>query len=62
MDAWWWVAIGLLAWFAVSLATGLLLGRFFGRSSQARDALDAREEEEALAEHQDPPEDGPRVA
>jgi hypothetical protein len=68
MDAWWWVAIGLLAWFGVSLAAGLLLGRFFSRSSQARDALDAQEralgaqEREALAERLDPPEDGPRVA
>ena len=61
MDAWWWVAIGLLAWFGVSLAAGRLLGRFFSRSSQARDALDAQEGE-TLVERQDPPEDGPRVA
>jgi len=61
MDAWWWVAIGLLGWFSVSLAAGLWLGRFLSRSSQARDALDARESE-TLANRQDPPEDGPRVA
>jgi hypothetical protein len=61
MDAWWWVAIGLLAWFGVSLATGLLLGRFFSRAARARDALDAHEAE-TLAERQEPPEDGPRVA
>jgi hypothetical protein len=42
MDAWWWVAIGLLAWLGVSLAAGLLLSPFFRRSSQARDALDAQ--------------------
>jgi hypothetical protein len=61
MDAWWWVAIGLLAWFGVSLAAGLSLGRFFRLSSQARDALDAQAGG-TLAEPDDPPEDGPRVA
>lgn len=61
MDAWWWVAIGLLAWFGVSLAAGLLLSPFFRRSSQARDALDAQAGE-TRAERQDPSEDGPRVA
>jgi len=57
MNAWWWVGVGLLAWFSVSLAAGLLLGRLFGRSAQARDALDAQEWE-TPAEHQEPPEDG----
>jgi hypothetical protein len=61
MDAWWWVAIGLLGWFSVSLAAGLFLGRFLGRSSQARDALDARENG-TLANRQDPPGDGPSLA
>ena len=61
MNAWWWVAIGLVAWFGVSLAVGLLLGRAFSRSAQARDALDAQERE-MLAERQEPPQDGPRVA
>jgi hypothetical protein len=61
MTAWWWVAVGLLAWFGISLAAGLLLGRVFGRSAQARDALDALEGE-TLAERQEPPGDGPRVA
>jgi hypothetical protein len=61
MSAWWWVSIGLAAWFGVSLAVGLLLGRVFRRSSQAREALDAQERE-TLAERQEPPQDGPRVA
>jgi hypothetical protein len=61
MNAWWWVATGLIAWFGVSLAAGLLLGRVFRRSSQVREALDAQERE-TLAERQDPPEEGPRVA
>ena len=61
MNTWWWVAIGLIAWFGVSLAVGLLLGRFFRYSSQAREAQDAQAGE-TLAERQEPPQDGPRVA
>jgi hypothetical protein len=61
MNAWWWVAIGLVAWFGVSLVVGLLLGRVFSRSAQARDALDAQQGM-TLAERQEPPQDGPRVA
>ena len=61
MNTWWWVAIGLVAWFGVSLAVGLLLGRFFRHSSQVREALDAQAGE-ALAERQEPPQEGPRVA
>jgi hypothetical protein len=56
----WWVPIGLVAWLGISLAVGLLLGPILSRSAQAREALDAREE--APAEPQEPPEDGPRVA
>jgi Kef-type K+ transport system membrane component KefB len=61
MNTWWWVAIGLIAWFGVSLAVGLLLGRVFRRSSQVREALDAQERE-TPAERQEPPQEGPRVA
>jgi len=57
----WWVAIGLIAWFGASLAAGLLLAQVFMRSSQAREALDAQERE-TLAEGQEPPQEGPRVA
>ena len=46
LNAWWWVAIGLAAWFVVSLVVGLLLGPFFRHSSQAREALDAQAEQE----------------
>jgi type II secretory pathway component PulL len=35
MDAWWWLPIGLAAWFAVSLVVGLLLGPFLKSCSQA---------------------------
>jgi hypothetical protein len=42
MNAWWWVPIGLVAWFAVSVAVGLWLGPVLRRCSQAREALEAR--------------------
>jgi len=45
LNAWWWVAIGLVAWVVVSLAVGLLLGPFFRRSSQAREAFDGQAEQ-----------------
>jgi len=61
MSAWWWVMIGLAAWLGISLAVGLLLARFFRHAAQARDALDALAEER-LADRQEPPQDGPRVA
>jgi hypothetical protein len=61
MSAWWWVLIGLAGWLSVSLAVGLLLARFFRHAAQARDALDALAEKR-LAERQEPPQDGPRVA
>ena len=40
MDAWWWIPIGLAAWFAVSVAVGLWLGPFLRSCSRARQALD----------------------
>jgi len=61
MNAWWWVPVGLAAWLGVSLTVALLLAPVLKRSTQAREALDAREGE-TLAEPQEPPEDGPRVA
>jgi hypothetical protein len=47
MNPWWWVPIGLVAWFALAVAVGLLLGPVLRRSSQARDALD-RQASEAM--------------
>jgi hypothetical protein len=40
MDPWWWVPIGLAAWFLVALAIALCFGPVLRRSSQAREALD----------------------
>jgi hypothetical protein len=57
MSAWWWVVIGLVAWLGVALAMGLLLGPFFRRSSQAREALDAQVVG-TLTECQQPPGNG----
>jgi len=42
MSAWWWVAIGFVAWLGAALAMGLLLSPFFRRCSQAREARDAQ--------------------
>jgi hypothetical protein len=40
MDPWWWVPIGLAAWFLVGLAIALCLGPVLRRASQVREAPD----------------------
>jgi hypothetical protein len=40
MDLWWWVLIGLAAWFLVALGIGLYIGPVLRRSSQAWEAID----------------------
>ncbi len=40
MDGWWWLPIGLVAWFAVATAVALLLGPVLRSCAQAREALD----------------------
>jgi hypothetical protein len=40
MDMWWWIPIGLVAWFAVATAVALLLGQVLKSCSQAREAQD----------------------
>jgi hypothetical protein len=40
VDTWWWIPIGLVAWFAVATAAGLLLGRVLKSCSRAREAQD----------------------
>jgi hypothetical protein len=64
MSAWWWVLLGLAAWLGVSLAVGLFLGRLFRHAARVRDAQDAQDAQaqQRLAERQEPPQDGPRVA
>ena len=39
MDGWWWLPIGLIAWFAVAMAVALWLGSVLRSCSQAREAL-----------------------
>jgi hypothetical protein len=67
MNVWWWVPIGLVAWFGVSLAVGLFLGPVLRRSSRAREALEADMGEtparrESPPQNGHPPRDGPRAA
>jgi len=78
MNAWWWVLIGLAAWFAVALAVvGLWLAPVLRRSSQERETLESQAREalgsqvrdardaptrETPAGHQDTSRNGPRVA
>jgi len=40
VDAWWWIPIGLVAWFAVAVGTGLWLGAVLRSCSRAREAAD----------------------
>jgi hypothetical protein len=40
MDGWWWMPIGLVAWFAVAMAVALWLGQVLRSCSQARETLD----------------------
>jgi hypothetical protein len=54
MDPWWWVPIGLAAWFLVALAIALLLGPVLRRSSQAREALDQQSGETPNEPHEPP--------
>ena len=42
MNAWWWVPIGLAAWFLLALAVGLCLGPVLRRSTEAREALEGQ--------------------
>jgi hypothetical protein len=67
MNAWWWVLIGLVAWFGVSLAVGLFLGPVLRRTSRAQEALDADTGETPAGREKPPqngqsPRDGPRAA
>ena len=45
MNAWWWVPIGLAAWFLVAVVLGLCIGFVLRLSSQARESLDEQRRE-----------------
>ena len=40
MNAWWWIPIGLAAWFLVAIVMALCIGAILRRASQARESLD----------------------
>lgn len=54
MNAWWWLPIGLAAWFAIAVAVGLWFGPVLRSCSQAREAVD-QHTAEILAMPQEPP-------
>jgi hypothetical protein len=59
MDLWWWVLIGLAAWFLVALGISLCIGPVLRRSSQAWQAIDQQLGE---AKPHEPPSDKRRVS
>ena len=40
MNAWWWVPIGLAAWFLVAVVMALGIGAVLRRASRTRESLD----------------------
>jgi hypothetical protein len=67
VNSWWWVPIGLAAWFLVSLAVGLRLGPALKRSAEAREAIDRQfakpdVHHQALWDRRDVPGNGERAA
>jgi hypothetical protein len=55
VNSWWWVPIGLAAWFLVSLAAGLCVGPILRRSAEARDAIERQFAKPDV--HHQPPQD-----
>ena len=55
MNPWWWVPIGLAAWFLVAIVASLLIGPVLRRSSQARESL--RQDPEESSGERKPSED-----
>ena len=53
MNSWWWVPIGLAAWFLVAIAVGLCVGPVLRRSREAWEAL-AHQLAESDGHHQPP--------
>jgi hypothetical protein len=39
VNPWWWVPIGLAAWFLVAIVAALLIGPFLKRSARIQDSL-----------------------
>jgi hypothetical protein len=49
VNPWWWVPIGLAAWFLVAIVAALLIGPVLKHSTRIRDSL-SREPEETSGE------------
>jgi hypothetical protein len=60
MDPWWWVPIGLAAWFLIALAIALCIGPVLRRSSQAREIRG--QQLEIPDEPREPPQDERHVS
>ena len=54
MDLWWWVLIGIAAWFLVALGVGMCIGPVLRRSSQALEAIDQQWGEIPAKPHEPP--------
>ena len=57
MNPWWWVPIGLAAWFLVAIVAALLIGPVLKRSAHAARIQDSlRPEPEKTSDEGEPPE------
>jgi hypothetical protein len=60
VNPWWWVPIGLAAWFLVAIGVGMLIGPVLRRSSRARESPDQElldSELEEMPDKRGPPQD-----
>ena len=55
MNTWWWVPIGLAAWFLVAIVASLIIGPVLRRSARAREFPSQEPEEPSGA--REPPQD-----
>jgi len=60
VNPWWWVPIGLAAWFLLAIAAALLIGPVLKRSARIRDSL--RPEPEWTSDEEDEPSEDERQA
>ena len=60
MNPWWWVPIGLAAWFLVAIVAALLIGPVLKHSTRIRDSL--RSEPEWASDEEDEPSEDERQA
>jgi hypothetical protein len=47
VNAWWWVPIGLAAWFLVAVVMALWIGAVLRRASRVRESLDRQATEKS---------------